>query len=594
MKKPFVIVSILFSIIIVTLFFPRKITHAIILESTPNYTLIYTNNKIKKIKFKNSNLHKYTVADFKFNYFKVYSYQIVTPSSNRILRKTSKKYELEHIGLINLSKNPSFYKIDENNNITIATSKDIIVGKNNVKSFLNKNELKTFVIYPMKDYSNIRVGISDNNFTSIYHKEAYLQFNSAGEIYNKTENIHLDIPKYYTIKFKFSKGKINVYLNGNHITSKNRLYISGGNIEITNIKRGSPTFNPSFSGILELYPSEKGLIIINEVKVEEYLTKVVPSEMPVWGGIEALKCQSVAARTYAMSDMLSNRYSNLGFHVDDSTRCQVYNNTLPQNISNKAVKETTGTIMTYDKSPIDAKYYSTSCGTGVNYKDIWFKSDGSSDVKPYLKTNVFFNNNTNLPSTEREWLEFYKNKSIQAYDKNSPYFRWSVTFGKKTIEDNLNYNLKQIKKNSPDYITLFKRNNPNKKLNRFPKKLKNLKDIQVLTRSDGGNIIEISFLFDNAIVNVKNDSFIRRSFKCTSPPKISLQNKKFIDNWNTLPSSFFSIETIGDSFTIYGGGYGHGVGMSQYGAMYLGKKNVDFKTILNTYYKDIDFTTLYK
>ncbi|MCY6958002.1 SpoIID/LytB domain-containing protein [Clostridium brassicae] len=594
MKKPFLIVSIFFSIIIVTLLFPRKITHAIILDSTPNYTLIYTNNKIKKIKFKNSNLPKYTVADFKFNCFKVYHCQVATPSSNRILRKTSKKYELEHIGSINLSKNPSFYKIDENNNINIATSKDIIVGKNNVKSFFNKNELKTFVIYPMKDYSNIRVGISDNNFTSIYHKEIYLQFNSPGKIYNKTENIHLDIPKHYTIKFKFSKGKINIYFNENPVISKNRLYISGGNIKIANIKRGSPAFNPSFNGILELYPSEKGLIIINEVKVEEYLTKVVPSEMPVWGGIEALKCQAIAARTYAISDMLSNRYSTLGFHVDDSTKCQVYNNILPQNISNKAVRETAGIIMTYNSIPIDAKYYSTSCGTSVNYQDIWFKSDGSSDVKPYLKTNVFFNDNTTLPSTEQGWLKFYKNKDIDAYDKNSPYFRWNVSFDKKTLEDNLNYNLKQIKNNSPDYITLFKNNNSNKKLKRFPKKLKNLKNIQVLSRSDGGNIIEISFLFDNAIVNVKNDSFIRRSFKSTSPPKIYLQNEKFIDNWFTLPSSFFSIEVTEDYFTIYGGGYGHGVGMSQYGAMCLSKKNIDFKTILNTYYKDINFTMLYK
>ncbi|MEL7597887.1 MAG: SpoIID/LytB domain-containing protein, partial [Clostridiaceae bacterium] len=393
---------------------------------------------------------------------------------------------------------------------------------------------------------------------------------------------------------ELKNNKIILYLDETKIETENRLYIESKDVLISNITRGYPSFNPSYNGILELYPTQDGILLINEINIEDYLCKVVPSEMPVWGGLEALKCQAIAARTYAISDMLSNRYGNLGFYVDDSIKSQVYNNIHPEEISNRAVKSTSGIIMTYNNKPIDAKYYSTSCGIGVNFQDIWFKADGSSDNKPYLKTNNFLKDNESLPLDEKEWLEFYKNENIKSFDNKSPYYRWHVSFDKNTLEESLNINLRNIYKTSPEYMTILKNDEKHKTLRKLPNKLKNLQNIQVINRSEGGNILEIAFIFENAIVNIKKDSFVRKSFRCNDNiPEIIRYTGKPLEDWTTLPSSFFSIENINDYYIVYGGGYGHGVGMSQYGAMYLGKEGMDFKTILNTYYKNIDYKKLY-
>lgn len=594
MKKIFSILISSIIVILCILFYPRKVTHAIFIESNPSYSKMYINGVLKEIKLPNLALPKYTVISFKFNAFKIYDYKIDKPISNRIMVKGIKNFELEALGSKSLSTNPIFYKIDANNNISIGSSKDLVVGKNNVISFLDNNKLKTFIIYPMKDYSNTRVAISTSNFSSIYHKKINFHLNSSCKIYSIIDNISIELPAKADITAELKNNKLILYLDETKIETENRLYIESKDVLISNITRGYPSFNPSYNGILELYPTQDGILLINEVNIEDYLCKVVPSEMPVWGGLEALKCQAIAARTYAISDMLSNRYRNLGFYVDDSIKSQVYNNIHPEEISNRAVKSTSGIIMTYNNKPIDAKYYSTSCGIGVNFQDIWFKADGSSDNKPYLKTNNFLKDNESLPLDEKEWLGFYKNENIKSFDNKSPYYRWHVSFDKNTLEESLNINLRNIYKTSPEYMTILKNNEKHKTLRKLPNKLKNLQNIQVINRSEGGNILEIAFTFENAIVNIKKDSFIRKSFKCNDNiPKIIRYTGKPLEDWTTLPSSFFSIENINDYYIIYGGGYGHGVGMSQYGAMYLGKEGMDFKTILNTYYKNIDYKKLY-
>ncbi|MCY6485686.1 SpoIID/LytB domain-containing protein [Clostridium aestuarii] len=598
MKKSSVILIIFSITIILTLFFPRKIIHGVLIESTPDYSIMYINGKLKEIKVSNLSFPKYSVICFKYNAFNVFDFKLAESLSNRIIIKENNCYELEKVGSKKLFSKATFYKIDENNNISLGTNRDIIVGKNNVKSFVYNNKLRTFFIYPI-DYSTTRVAISTSNFASVYHKNIEIACKCPTKIYSIDENFSLNLPKNSKLMINFEEDTIKLSYNAVSKSFHTRLYIKGDSLTLTNITRGYPVFNPTYSGIVEVYPTKKGMTIINEINLEDYLCKVVPSEMPIWGGLEALKCQSVAARTYAISDMMNSRFANLGFYVDDSTRSQVYNNIPSQEASTKAVKATSGLIMTYNNKPIDAKYYSTSCGMGVNYKNIWFNSDGSSDNKPYLKTNNYLINTKHTPSNEKEWLEFYKNTTLDTYDNNSSYFRWKVYFNKTSLEKNLNINLRNIYKSSAKYITIFKNNNHPKKLKRLPKEFKNLQDIKIINRSAGGNILEISFIFENVIINVKKDTFVRRCFK-NSPDinnqisKIILLNEKTLENWSTLPSSFFSIEKVNNTFNIYGGGFGHGVGMSQYGAMYLGRHGENFKNILNTYYKNIDLTKIYQ
>ncbi|MGL4970883.1 MAG: SpoIID/LytB domain-containing protein, partial [Cetobacterium sp.] len=113
------------------------------------------------------------------------------------------------------------------------------------------------------------------------------------------------------------------------------------------------------------------LNLINEIDIEDYLLQVVPSEMPKSFGLEALKVQAVAARTYAAKDILRNRYAKLGFHILDSTQSQVYNNLDENELATGAVKSTKGLILVHENKPIDAKYYSTSSGFNSNAHNVW-------------------------------------------------------------------------------------------------------------------------------------------------------------------------------------------------------------------------------
>lgn len=597
--KKFLIILILFFLIpgiLLYLFFPTYIEHGVLINVKDDTAEFFIGNKIRKFKTPKISLEKNTVMNFKYNKFIAYDFNKLTSIEDRIMLKTTDYYELEHKGNIKISNTCFYYQLDKDNKLTIVDNQKLIVGKNNIKSFLDSTgKLKTFILSPM-DYSNMRVAISTTNFDSLYHDKIIIEALAPMKLYSLTENFQQDTPINSIIEIEKKSNLLQIKTPSIIKEFKNRIYIKCDSMNINSINRGVPTFKPNYNGIFEITPFEKGSLIINEVNIEDYLTKVVPSEMPVVStSPEALKCQAIAARTYAISDMLGNRFASLGFYVNDSTLSQVFNNVFPHPYSTDAIKSTNGIILTYNDTPIDAKYYSTSAGVGVNYKDIWFRSDGSSEDRPYLTTENYTTDRKSLPSTEEDWLQFYKNKSLIAYDSNSPYFRWEIKFTTSQLTTTLNKSLKAILDKHKDFITI---NQNSKEIKDLPE-LKNLQNIKPLKRSSGGNLIQLSFIFENATVFVSGDSNIRSAFKCSkdfngTQISITLLNNKVLNNAINLPSSFFSIEKNNDNFIIYGGGYGHGVGMSQYGAMELAKEGKDYKTILNIFYKDIKFHNIYK
>lgn len=570
------------------LFFPRKVTHAVVAGKYDDYTKVYINNKPHKIKLSKS-YNTGTVLSYKYNFISTFLIKEELPLKERVMRKNINTYDLEKKGTMTLSSKSQYYFYDGKILIP-CNSEKLLVGKNNLNMYIDdKNKLKTFIITP-EDYSNMRVGISTTGFSSIYHSSIEIECLSSALLYNLREDLNLDISKDSKIIITPNI----ILLNDKKIKFKERLYIKGENLKINSIKRGTPEFIPSYSGIIEVTcERDNNLLIINETSLENYLIKVVPSEMPTTGGLESLKCQAIAARTYALSDMLQCRFAELGFYVDDSTQSQVYNNTLTNSMANEAVNLTKGIIMTHKDQPIDAKYYSTSPGLGTLYDDVWFKKYGTSENKDYYFTGYYINNVNSFPVSEEEWLQFFKSTKYDAIDLESPYFRWSIEIKKNSLEKSLIKSLKYLFENRKDYVTV----DCNNSSKNFPV-LKELKNIEVINRSKYGNIIEMRFMFSNATVNVQNDYNIRSALRLNKNytdeviPIIRHKGEPLV-NSNFLPSSFFSIERVNDKFIIYGGGYGHGVGMSQYGAMELSKRGKAFKEILNTYYKNINLTKLY-
>lgn len=594
MKKIIVlIISILIPLLLIVLF-PKNLEDVVVIDCSNNKIKLYTNGQIKEIKSSNT-YPKFTVLNLKYNMLGAFNIKEVSPYKERIMIKTNDYYDLEKSGKLKLSSNASYYIIDKNNNIAPCTSSKVIIGKSNIKSFLNKNnKLNTFLIYPI-DYSNIRVAISTNEFSSLYHEKLLLNFNDNYTIYSLKESFPFRFKKDSIISIEPKNNGLALSDGVTETFVKERLYIKSDSTCIKNIKRGYPQFNPIYKGILELTATEKGICVINELPIEDYLCKVVPSEMPTSGGLESLKCQAIAARTYCISDMLNNRFENLGFHVDDSTQSQVYNNVSENALAKDAIYLTKGTIMTYDNVPIDAKYYSTSSGTGAPYSDIWFEANDTSEFRPYLTSQNYLEPKSPLPSSEDDWLKFYKSTTYKAYDSNYPYFRWNITISKKALGKSLNKSLNSLYDKRKEYIDI---SSNGKKLKKLPE-LKNLKAIQTIKRGNSGNIISISYVFDNATIIVKSDYIIRSSLKFGSSytdENISLMrhNGTPVKNLQSIPSSFFSVENINDNFIFYGGGYGHGVGMSQNGAMELSKKGLSFKEILDVYYKNITLKNIYE
>jgi len=109
--------------------------------------------------------------------------------------------------------------------------------------------------------------------------------------------------------------------------------------------------------------------------------------------------------------------------------------------------------------------------------------------------------------------------------------------------------------------------------------------------------MSLNLIFKNVTVTIQGDSIIKTALNLSKEytgvnTSLLRLNSTSLSNPSSLPSRFFAIEASGTGYILYGGGYGHGVGMSQYGAMNLSKNGWAFKKILNIYYKNITYTKI--
>lgn len=137
-----------------------------------------------------------------------------------------------------------------------------------------------------------------------------------------------------------------------------------------------------YRGVLRVAHSPRGVVLVNEVNLDDYLKGVVPSELSPhkFRELEALKAQAVAARTYALKNL--GRYETLGFDLDDSQSSQVYKGLSAEHpLSNRAVEETEGLVARHRGQLINALYTSTCGGLTENAENIF---EGSP--VPYLQS----------------------------------------------------------------------------------------------------------------------------------------------------------------------------------------------------------------
>lgn len=322
-------------------------------------------------------------------------------------------------------------------------------------------------------------------------------------------------------------------------------------------------FIGSYFGTITVISKKEGLILVNQLPIEQYLYGVVPSEMPSSYEMEALKAQAICARSYAYCQQKQPLYSQYGAQIDDTTHCQVYRPQKQQARVIQAVDQTRGRVLTYKGKQIQAYYFSTSCGATANGGDAWPQMSNC----PYLKS---------------------KKQTEQSTEKSYPWYRWQVILHSDRSLDKLEQRLQQCFATNPEHI--WENGNAKKKRQKLLS-LGTLRSIQVVKRGAGGIVMKMKFIGTKHTIFVQNESTIR---KVLSPigETIYLNHHEKRKWQDSLPSAFFQIkEQHGKGkrmvISISGGGYGHGVGMSQNGANQMAKHRKCARQILQFYYSGV-------
>ena len=267
---------------------------------------------------------------------------------------------------------------------------------------------------------------------------------------------------------------------------------------------------------------------INVIDIEDYLRGVVPYEIGKLdeSKFEALKAQAVAARTYAYKHF-GSRVAQ-GFDVYADTRDQVYKGLhSATELTDKAIRETEGVVMTYNGEFITAYYHST-CGGETEGVATWGRPD-----HPYLK------NKPDLRPDGTPWC------------RESNYTEWTREFTEDELRDLFQINAKEAKANVPSFSSI--------------------KSMHIQDTLKSGRIHTLVIETNNGSFTAKADK-IRWLFK---------------RGGTILPSSFFRIHKNGNDWILKGKGFGHGVGLCQMGARARAQAGQSYIQILTHYYPGI-------
>ena len=493
--------------------------------------------------------------------------------TGKVLKMSSEEVEIEGVGTYPLSENIQYYRLyDRLENVGRS---EVRLGYDFTDFVIEEGQIQAALLVKDEKMENIRVLIKNSNFDGYYHDKIEGKANVDLELVYGDEEIEIAAGDTFSI-YHDSEYFVNdrIYLKPKALTGRTRF---------TNIERNNG--GQGYYGVFELEKREEGILLINEVLLEEYLYAVVPSEMPGYYPLEALKAQAISARTYAYNKMIHCGLSSYGANLDDSATYQVYNNIKENENTTTAVKETRGELLYAKDGLAGTYYYSTSCGFGTDAA-IW--NANNVNTLPYLKAKEMTMENPSYTSeemqTEEVFERFISNTDTSHFEAEESWYRW--TYEHENI-DKIAEKLVSRLENYPNYVFTSK---DGASWGHTP--LEEgfvITEIEVKRRGAGGTIEELLVTTDKGNFLVKNEYHVR-AVVTDGEAKAELQNDNTYACGNLLPSAFFMIETEknNDQVTgikLTGGGFGHGVGMSQNGARNLADLGYSAKDILEFYYE---------
>ncbi len=552
----------------------------------------------------------------------------------KVLMTGNGRIEVEGYGSLPLQENYRIYKL--HGEYSMEQTNSILVGYSNVTFVVEGDAICAALITEAIRAENIRVLISVDKTTNYYHEQLILNSEDAYvSVVGTQERNHLAGEELVLDYEELRESGERVFV---------RPVSESGKIRVDSIQRSYG--HPQYRGSLEVVAAEDGLLLVNELPLEEYLYSVVPSEMPVSHGAEALKVQAVCARSYAYQQLMANRYARFGAHVDDTVNCQVYNNVAETSSSVFAVKDTYGKVMQYDDAVVTAFYFSTSSGYTSSIEEVWqdyqsveyfsgkiqltgdsktalladairlgiIEDTASADVQMQELIQM-----VNL-SKEEVFRDFIREemllvekdgkqlkKKVRTYDSEFSWYRWQVTLDTAKLSEQLDRLLgKQIAAYPGDILTLVSTEGQfvtpeGAVLNGTYGKaaittVGKIQSIVPVSRAKSGMITELLIRGSSNTILVRNQTNIR-TLLAPMNTTVYLSNDVTVDGFSLLPSAFFYVEpgsSDGRSvFVVHGGGYGHGVGMSQNGVKSLADTGYTYEGILEHYYNGIQIGFIY-
>jgi len=446
-----------------------------------------------------------------------------------------------NIDLLNLILNTDLEKVDPQNFNIFSTIKPYELAFSN--NFIFNLSLKNRKNLNLNSLLNKYLEKQKLNIKNLYNTQKHIKSKKSFYITIGLEDMNLGRLKYFNLvglsgsnKLGNFKNVFEDFINTNLLTNE----LKTGNKIISNSKSNIILFIKlnKQKGIQEIFSTYfeelylKDNILILRIDMDNYIQDVVISEMPDSFSLEALKAQAIAARTYAFKSLKYKRHKN--YNLCNKPHCQAFNGQYNETFkSYLASIYTHNLIIKYKNIPIDALYHSTCGGLTANSQDVFNNSI------PYLKS-----------------VKDYQDSIDNAYCKNSRLFKWKIEFNKTDLDSILSktvpYFLSQ--KYEGNIYNIIIEKNQSQRIDKL-----------IIISKKGNNFYKYTAYKDDSIYLFSKDMY-----------------------YSLLPSNFIEkiIETK-DKFIFEGRGFGHGVGMCQFGANYLGN-HFDYLFILKHYYKGVE------
>ena len=302
-----------------------------------------------------------------------------------------------------------------------------------------------------------------------------------------------------------------------------------------------------YRGELVISPYNGGLLVVNRLGVESYLRGVVPLEIgdrkP--GEEAAVQAQAVAARSYTYIHM--SEAGDRPFDMYGSIQDQAYGGVDAEKpMSDAAVTSTRDVVIKYAGRIINTPYHSTCGGRTAAVSEVWWRQPD----QPYLRPV-----SDQIPGTSSYYCD------------PSPRFRWTATFDAEQLRTTLEKYIGTVTDAAEPAVAASSASRVSLgRITGFR--------IEGRTASDRVRAVSIQTSRGNYVVRGNDVRFILRT-----------------PGGGLLSSTYFTAETTPDgtggigSLVVKGGGYGHGIGMCQWGAIGRARAGQDYRTILTTYYQ---------